>query len=102
MADGIMPFFTDPLKYLLAKNLHPPQFEEESVMWPDFVWERENFWAGTTVGLNPSDADKLKNFETCFSKDLQDEINYLKRGGEPIAYTHVFAIFEARFGRKQG
>ena len=44
----------------------------------------------------------MKNFETYFSKDLQDEINYLKKGGEPIAYTHVFAILEARFGWKQG
>ena len=81
MADGMMPFFADPLKYLLARNLQAPKFDEETTMWPDFVWEWDEFWAGTTVGLHPSDADKLKNFETCFSRDLQEEINFLKRGG---------------------
>ena len=55
MADGTMPFFADPLKYLLARNLQAPKFDEETTMWPDFVWEWDEFWAGTTVHLHLSD-----------------------------------------------
>jgi len=97
-----VPFCTSMLQMQLARNLRQPIFDEKETLWVDFVWDWEAFWEGISEKKPHSDAEKLQVFENCFSEDLRKEIQFMKRGGEKIGFTHVFALFASRFGQKKG
>ena len=46
------------------------------------------------------DDEKLEFFDSCLSPSLRHMIRYLYKGGDKIAFEHVFSILEQRNGQR--
>ena len=46
------------------------------------------------------DDEKLETFDSCLSPSLRHMTRYLYKGGDKIAFEHVFSILEQRNGQR--